>query len=198
MLPPQKPAQKTAGLPWTDLCDRSFSRPRNFWLSLVSIPNPAHLALQECQDRPDKLRDIRRSLTPPSLCSAAQRRRTVPLKRNSHPGIYAPSPDAQGHVGKSSAPSAQCLLQRHTRGWGAEAGRREPARWSPPLQPQHRYSEAARDSVAPCTPPQYLVVICEIRHCSKCIPLVFCNQVRSNLSNLCKFICTDPLLLGRS
>lgn len=46
-------------------------------------------------------------------------------------------------------------------------------------------------------PPQYLVVICETRYCSKCIPLVFCSHVRSNLSNLCKFICTDPLLPGR-
>ena len=73
VLPPHKPAQKTPGLPWTDLCNHSFSRPRNFWLSLVLIPNPAHLALQECQDRPDKLRGIRRSLTLPSLCSAAQR-----------------------------------------------------------------------------------------------------------------------------
>ena len=129
-MPPQKPAQKTPGLPWTDLCDRSFSRPRNFWLALVSIPNPAHLALQECQDRPDKLRDIRRSLTLPSLCSAAQRRRTVPLKRKSHPELDAASPGAQGHVEKSSAPSAQCLLQRHTRGWGAEgsAGRGTPRR----------------------------------------------------------------------
>lgn len=152
-MPPQKPAQKTPGLPWTDLCDRSFSRPRNFWLALVSIPNPAHLALQECQDRPDKLRDIRRSLTLPSLCSAAQRQRTVPLKRNSHPELDAASPGAQGHVEKSSAPSAQCLLQRHTQGWGAEGSRREPVQWSPPLQPQHGYSEAAQDSVTLCTPP---------------------------------------------
>lgn len=145
VLPPHKPAQKTPGLPWTDLCDRSFSRPRNFWLSLVSIPNPAHLALQECQDRPDKLRGIRRSLTLPSLCSAAQRRRTVPLKRNPHPRLDAASPGAQGHVGKSSAPSAQGLLQRCTRGWRAQGSRREPTPRPPPLQLQHGSSEAARD-----------------------------------------------------
>ena len=130
MLPSQRLSQKTPELSWTDLSEGSFS-PLGIWLSLVLIPKPAHLALQECQDCSDKPRDIRRSLTQPSLGSTAQRVRTVPIKGNSHPMLYDESSGAQGRVRKSSVPTVQCLLQRHREGRGAEGRGQELARWPP-------------------------------------------------------------------
>lgn len=47
---------------------------------------------------------------------------------------------------------------------------------------------------SPLHSPKYPMVICKIRHYSKCTPLVFCNHMRSNLW---KFTCTGHLLPDR-